>query len=83
MAAGGASVHTLHELRSGHAERFGQPSDILDAGVPRAALNVADVGAVEIGLLGQNFLRELPGFTSFSDVLTEGCKDRITLWHDR
>ena len=73
--------HALHELRRGDVERLGQPDDVLDAGIAHAALDVADVGAVQVGLLRQGLLRQPSGLTSFADVLAEGREDRITLWH--
>jgi hypothetical protein len=47
-------------------------SNVLHARVSRATLNVADVGPVELGTLGQNLLREAARFASLPHVLTEG-----------
>ncbi len=49
-------------------------------GVAFAALDAADVGAVEVGFFGERFLREAKGFAAVPDVLTKTL-ERVVFRH--
>ena len=75
-------VHSLAEFRRGEAQRLGESGDVLDAGIVPAAFDVADVGGIEPGFLGEFFLGECAGFAVFADVQPERRKNSVTFRHD-
>lgn len=75
-------VHPLAQSGRGEAKGFGELGDVFDAGIAQAALDVADVGGIEAGFLGELFLREFAGLAILPDVQPEGGKDFVTFRHD-
>lgn len=47
----------LQEAGGRDAQGFGDPNDVDEGGIPEPALDAADVGAVELSLLGEALLR--------------------------
>ena len=55
-------LDALEEFRDGKRQRGGELLDVDEGEVPRAALDVAEVGSVDLGLLGEFLLGQLKLF---------------------
>jgi hypothetical protein len=73
---------SLHQIRGGDAQSFGNQNDVLDAGIADAALDVAEISAVKVGLFGEGFLGKSFGSPMLRYALAKRAKDGITLSHD-
>jgi len=74
-------VHPFAQLRRGEAEGFGEFGDVFDSRIPQAALDVADVGRVEAGFLGELLLREGFGVPLAADISPQRGKNRFQFRH--
>lgn len=61
----------LEQLPDRYAKRFGEPLDDRDCRVPRAALDITDVGPVDAGHVGERFLAPAVSFAQFAQVGAE------------
>ena len=59
------------QFRNRNAERVGELCDVPQGHVPEAALDLADVSPVQIGLFSQAFLRPALGAAKLTDSLGE------------
>ena len=75
-------VHSLAKFRRGEAQRLGKPRNVFDSEVAATAFDVADVGGVKTGFLGQLLLREFAGFPLPAYIQPEGGKDIVWFRHD-
>jgi len=75
-------VHSLAEFRRGETEGLGEPGNVLDSRITQPPLNVADVGGIEAGFLGQSFLCELFRLALTADVQSQRGEDSIAFRHD-
>jgi gamma-glutamyl:cysteine ligase YbdK (ATP-grasp superfamily) len=64
-------VHSFAELIHADAKRMGKPDDNLDSGIANAALDAAQVRAVEVGFFGQFVLGQPGVITQMGNVTPE------------
>lgn len=64
------------QLRWSQFECIGDPTQRVDRYVACGPFHQGDVGAVEIGLLGESLLREAAGFSSLTDGDAEPRRER-------
>jgi hypothetical protein len=74
-------VHSFAQLRRGKTERLGELGDVFDSRIPQAAFDVADVGGIEAGFLGELFLREGFGVPLAADISPQRGKNRFKFRH--
>ena len=74
MVRGGLRV-SIQQVAQGDAEGAGQAIDHLDRRVSRPTFQIADVGAVDTGLVGEALLAQALGATEFLQVFGEAAAD--------
>ncbi len=75
-------VHSFAEFGRGEAGGFGQFGDVLDSRIAPAAFDVADLGGIKAGFLGQFFLGELFCVALAADVAAQRGEDAMGFRHD-
>ena len=75
-------VVNLGEVRLENGEGFGEPGNVLDAGIAQRALDAADVGGIEPGAFGELLLGELFRLAPVADVQAQRGEDSIAFRHD-
>ncbi|SDU63652.1 hypothetical protein SAMN04488563_3423 [Jiangella alkaliphila] len=65
------STLASEQIAGGHSQRTGEPMDVQQCHVALAALDRADVGAVEVGAIGEVLLTEAQLTTELPDASAE------------
>jgi hypothetical protein len=71
LSAFGSSASSLQQISGRDAQSFCDPNDIFDSGIADAALNVAEVSAVEVSFFHEGFLGKTFGSPMLRYALPE------------
>ena len=83
LGCGPLALHRRHERRQADVEGIGQESDVHEADVALAALDPADVRAMEPGAFGERLLAQPLSCSQLANRSTEGGRkdSSIRAWH--
>jgi len=72
-----ASLSVADELHHRHVQRSGETADVVEADVSTSQLDVGHVGAMELGALGESFLRQAASRPEGPDRSSERSEERV------
>ena len=83
LGCGPLALHRRHERRQADVEGIGQESDVHEADVALAALDPADVRAMEPGAFGERLLAQPLSYSQLANRSTEGGREDLGVraWH--